>query len=823
MGNLNSLYISQSFQSLAHLGTNTSLVPGTMTELQDGIGQSLNISFDGTNISSSGNIYGANITAAVINTGSLVTTSSFNAYTQSNDQKVDSLISATGSYATTGSNTFFGQETFNGNLVINESGSAFGDALQITSGKLRVDTIGNYGSDLNISAGGGGVGDLNLSNVYGGNSIKLQLSGINSITGDTELTGALNITGTLTSSLQQGYVWVGDASGLTTTVATSSFGGGGGGTTYENPTLNPYSGSLILVANTFTSSSFEHISASANGQVNLVFKNNDSAGSTIISGSNNIFTNPANATAGFTRYIGGSQNYFGSTLPQLTGSAEFSPEFSNNMINTGVVMRIPVSSSPYTFRGNVLTNPAANAINLGTSAANNFEKAVSGFTMNNNILNGGIVNAVASKTPLSASITLSNNNIGGGLILNLHSSSISYNSNIVQGQLTINNEYFPNTTTANQRIVGVNGGLSVGSSTIYLSGSNTTFVGAPGRTLTNYTMLGNGNVISASLNGDLAQVNSTMLLGQALNVIGSNSRPAGPTAADWGSVFVGRWNDFSGTKGQTAETVFAVGTGRGTSTRKTGFLIDSGSNTFIEGTLNVNGSSTFTGSLNGLTLTRGPGNNNVGLGVNILQNAVSGGNVAVGNSALSSNTSGTDNIALGDNALAANISGDRNMAIGSNTLDSNTTGTLNVAIGNATLAGLIDGSANVGIGFEALKNQTTSNNNVGIGSQVLNQNISGSGNIAFGAKAGFYETGSNNFYINNTEYGSIDADRSGSLMWGTMDTTTANQTLQINATTNITQVMNLKPLDPLPSGKIGDMAVSGSSLFFYNGAWTLVI
>ena len=64
MGSLSNLYISQSYQSLAHLGTNNALVPGTMTVLQDGLGNSLNISFDGTNISSSGNIYAANITGS---------------------------------------------------------------------------------------------------------------------------------------------------------------------------------------------------------------------------------------------------------------------------------------------------------------------------------------------------------------------------------------------------------------------------------------------------------------------------------------------------------------------------------------------------------------------------------------------------------------------------------------------------------------------------------------------------------------------------------------------------------------------------------------
>ena len=97
MGSLSNLYISQSYTSLAHLGTNNALVAGQMTQLQDGLGTSLNINFDGTNISSSGNIYGANITASVVNTGSLVTTSSFNSYTQSTNIRLNNLESTSAS------------------------------------------------------------------------------------------------------------------------------------------------------------------------------------------------------------------------------------------------------------------------------------------------------------------------------------------------------------------------------------------------------------------------------------------------------------------------------------------------------------------------------------------------------------------------------------------------------------------------------------------------------------------------------------------------------------------------------------------------------
>jgi hypothetical protein len=67
-----------------------------------------------------------------------------------------------------------------------------------------------------------------------------------------------------------------------------------------------------------------------------------------------------------------------------------------------------------------------------------------------------------------------------------------------------------------------------------------------------------------------------------------------------GSAFFGRWNKLGQGFNTTGEVILAVGTGTSGSTgitRKTGFLIDSGSNTFVEGTLNVSGSTTITGSL----------------------------------------------------------------------------------------------------------------------------------------------------------------------------------------------------------------------------------
>jgi hypothetical protein len=95
------------------------------------------------------------------------------------------------------------------------------------------------------------------------------------------------------------------------------------------------------------------------------------------------------------------------------------------------------------------------------------------------------------------------------------------------------------------------------------------------------------------------------VIGNSLIITGSTltSTFAGADTANTGqgSLFAGRFNDISGTKDLTGETVFAIGTGTSNTNRKTGFLIDSGSNTFVEGSLNVSGSSSFTGSMNFLS------------------------------------------------------------------------------------------------------------------------------------------------------------------------------------------------------------------------------
>ena len=57
----------------------------------------------------------------------------------------------------------------------------------------------------------------------------------------------------------------------------------------------------------------------------------------------------------------------------------------------------------------------------------------------------------------------------------------------------------------------------------------------------------------------------------------------------------------------------------------------------------------------------------------------------------------------------------------------------------------------------------------------------------------------------------------------TLTDITLNGAINITGSVNITDVLNLKPLNSLTTGSVGDLAVSGSSLFFYNGNWSKIV
>lgn len=166
------------------------------------------------------------------------------------------------------------------------------------------------------------------------------------------------------------------------------------------------------------------------------------------------------------------------------------------------------------------------------------------------------------------------------------------------------------------------------------------------------------------------------------------------------------------------------------------------------------------------------GDHSVALGTSALNSNTTGSdNIAVGTSALKSNTTGPGNIAIGENTLYSNTRGDDNIAIGRNALYQSDTGGGNIAIGYQAMYYQNDiNPGNTAVGYQAMVGTNSASNyyntaigyralnragnsaesagqNTAVGSRALENNVTGFGNTAIGAEAlkagskGYYNTG----------------------------------------------------------------------------------
>lgn len=544
----------------------------------------------------------------------------------SDTQTLNGTVRITGSQQITGSasatgNGLFGDYTLNqypqlqtkvstttnpGNIYsvvgISNDGDSVGSAGIYTS------TFTSFGSGL-VTGIFGGLGGNKFAGDGGNTAIYLH-DAVMEIVKDTKVSGSLEVSSSL--SVNGSPVVVSSQTG-SFIINTGSFATTGSNVftgdqilsdaTSNTATIQSYSGSFVLTSKGIASgsSTLAHVTSSTS-QVNFMFKGSAATGETVISGSNNLFANQGTPTTGFRKYItNGNIGLAGTALPQFSSSMAFSPTVNSNYFanSTSNIMTVrgPVSSSTWNINNNGIFG---GTVSLGTSATLTFEKAVNGTTLANNVING-TVNATAYKTSFiaNAAMTISSNNLGGAINLNADSSSITLaNSTIQNAAFTVNNSYYNPSATGggNSLTIQQGNGIFGANTLIYASGSNTT--AANGRQFIANFVAGTFNSASLHLNGDNSNIQATAIIGHNLVVTGSSALQTGAVARNntYGSAFFGRFNAQDGNKAGTAETVFAVGTGT-TTTPKTGFLIDSGSNTFIEGSLNVSGSTTITGSL----------------------------------------------------------------------------------------------------------------------------------------------------------------------------------------------------------------------------------
>jgi hypothetical protein len=753
-----------------------------------------------------------------------------------------------GSSGTSGSNGTDGSSGSNGT-----DGSSGTSGTDGTSGSNGTDgTSGSNGTD-GTSGTDGSSGSNGTDGTSGSNGTD-GTSGSNGTDGSSGSSGTDGTSGSNGTDGSSGTSGLTDKTGLITT-----------GSIAETQSITGSlieSGSLSVIGFTNMSGSL-WIKKSDNTNVNYVTESgvqsniyfgqtqNSStlSGSYVVSGSNNLLLSQLSFSPTTIGYINGSSNIgLGSQISMNTSSL-LQPTTNNNNINSSVALTFTTSSLGQSII-------STNIIN----ASQTFNHPSSSLAMSNNVLNASVT-STSNLTTHTVRPTFNNNIVTAGIALNQFSSSILTTNNILGGGLTVNNSYFQ--TGSNNNITLANNIFGGQTTVINVAGNPQTNVARP---IVGNLIGGSGNSVSAQITGsDLGGLRNTAIWGHNLVVTGSHSAA---TTTQQGAAFFGRWNSEADGLADSARTVFAVGTGTATgASRKTALYITSGSIVGVSGSLLVQGSSTLSGSMlisgsiNNMNFWRGPNDNasSLGIGLNALNLSISGSqNVAIGASSLATNVSGSSNVAIGASSLQSN-KGSSNIAIGFNTMVNNTIGAGNTAIGVSSLNTNVSGSNNIAIGYFSLQSNTSDNNlgigysslfsnttgqgntaiganstmfnnttgdhNTVIGNAALSSNVSGSGNISIGRVSGIGETGDNNLYINSIAFVGVDNSRSGSIIYGKMNSTTANQTLQINAATDIRFGLKVQGTSTL-SGSLninGNTSITGNTQMSGNGGFPLTI
>jgi len=610
-------------------------------------------------------------------------------------------------------------------------------------------------------------------------------------------------------------------------------------------------------------------------------------GSLRITGSNNTLSMPQiratglNGGADMTGYISGSDNTIQGNFAGIflnTGSLLF-PKTTNNYLgyNSSILMNFTTSSLA---GGHPLIQN--NTLYAGQLSINHNSGSTN---INGNVLNGGTVistqNFVTNLRP-----SLSTNLINGSSVtLNHISSSIQYSANISNAGVVVNNAVSSSITNNilalnNNTFLGGQGGASTNHS-IFVSGSQNSNAA---RQINNNLIGGSSNVISSSfVSSSNANLNSSIIYGNSLAVSASHTTGQFGGSAffgrfnDTGSLADSQNIVFAvGTGAGGANRRTGLWIDQGSITNVSGSFNSIG-NVNITGSLNVSGSNppiklngptsingvtnvlTVTGSANithniagqnALTIINSVGLSQPGLEVQgqtrllgntlisgssqplqiVGQSMTNPGLQVTGTTTLIGNTtiSGSDPLRVGVNnnkSVIQSLGGSQWLYRDS---DNNTVVGNAFGVGNGFFAGSEKNMIFNGFATDF----ATGSNNVLIQGGGDNF-ISGSGNVFIGNHNG-HAGGSNNILIGGTSYssGSIFDSKFelGTLATSRIFHKQGTDPLQIGDDTQVTgslsisTVMNLKPQNPLPAGNVGDLAVSSSNqLYFYNGAWTLVV
>ncbi len=231
------------------------------------------------------------------------------------------------------------------------------------------------------------------------------------------------------------------------------------------------------------------------------------------------------------------------------------------------------------------------------------------------------------------------------------------------------------------------------------------------------------------------------------------------------------------------------------------------------------GGISFGRAANGLNKSTDPGI--IAIGDSSLYNNTDNSEIAIGNQALFSNSTGQSNTSVGHFSLISNTTGSANVAIGDLSLASNFSSVLNTAIGYRALLNS-DNDANTAVGGYALSKNVGGFLNVAVGEEALTTNVNGSANTAIGTFSMYYS----NSGVRNTAIGyqaldtvltgsrntAVGSDALGALTSGSFNTAIGDSTdltgLNAGALFNTTTVGYRATTNISNSVRIGNTAVT---------------
>jgi hypothetical protein len=757
-----------------------------------------------------------------------------------NNTRITGSVSISGSLSVNGSNVITGSVVTDRTGLIT-TGSA--GTTQIITGSVKLGPPSNAGHSPSLI-----IGSFDNSNKAA------------NITGSVGISGSLNVTGSLmlngasiTSSDRNGLINTGSAFSTQTIQGTLKISGsalqplevGSGPFTGRIDVLNagPFLYRNTQDYNTVIGNA-KGIEVGFTGSNNMLFTGfflgfSSGSGNTVISGNGG-----ANFRSGSQNTILGpiSNLEFGNSNT-IMGVGATTSQFMEDTLSIGAggnsVFYKSGSSAPLQINGNTQITGSLNVINNSLTVTNQ----INGLYLSGsggNIAISGDQNNVLKNSPGGKNIgigdySLKDETTGEGNIAigdRALEQQVGRNNSLAIGNsaLRFNQGQFNTAIGATALINNISGSLN------FALGYNTLGANTSGDANLGFGSQALVNNVNGSSNLGLGNNSLTQNISGSGNIaIGNN---AGYNETGSNNFYIGNQNYGSVDNDRSKSLVWGV---LDNTTANQTLQINAATN--VKNNLVVTGSLLVTNNINNLKIWTGSLNtNSIGIGDYTLnsQTGSSLNNIAIGVGALQTNVTGSNVVAIGGDALRNSVAG-FNLAVGSSALQANTTGEYNIGIGQSAFQANTIGGKNTAIGWNSGVNNLTGSTNTIIGAQALSNNVNGSGNVAIGHYAGYYSTGSNGFYIGNENYGSLSNDQNKSLMYGEFNNTTNNQTLQINATTNvknnlvvtgslnvsgktsIANAMNLTPMDPLPTGVVGDLAVSGSSLYFYNGAWTLIV